>query len=67
MGAVKFCSLYMYILNIRQKFPASLSKKDRRQYVFWGRTESRQKKLSTVVFSFFVSGSGSDRCGSGSG
>ena len=27
IGAVQFCSLYMYILYIRQKFRASLSKK----------------------------------------
>ena len=27
IGAVQFCSLYMYILNVRQKFRASLSKK----------------------------------------
>ena len=27
--------------------------------------DSQVKKLSTVVFSFFVGGSGSDRCGSG--
>ena len=32
IGAVQFCSLYMYILYIRQKFRTSLSKKI--QYVF---------------------------------
>ena len=37
--------------------------KSRRQAI----DPQKLKKLSTVVFSFFVSGSGSDRCGSGSG